>query len=266
MIDDFISAMGQKMPFVIRRQMKNIKDGLRKEIALRKYYYVKYPPKIPYKLVDTRTLISNEYRYCYFRIPKAANSTVTSSLMINQGYDDIKRGDLEAFKVSGQRMSRIKASDCIKVLDRYFKFTVVRSPYSRTVSAFLDKIVRGNYDIKIVKEMIGCKATEKVSFQHFLSFLETPGALSTDAHWARQIDLINLPLKNVDMIGKCENLDSDLPVIMKNIFGESSKIMSYAPHKTESHRVLSGLTSKDKKRIYRIYEYDFDAFKYVQDI
>lgn len=128
------------------------------------------------------------------RIPKAANSTVVVNLArLRFGYHVPSKQAKRLFRTPAE----LSAAEAERVKNLY-RFAIVRNPYTRTLSAYLDKVERK-----------ALRRNRETSFEGFLDELEA-GALYSNAHWAPQSSLLLLPLSDFDFIGKVENLKEDL--------------------------------------------------------
>ena len=100
--------------------------------------------------------------------------------------------------------ARLSAEEVVR-FDDLFKFTVVRNPYTRTLSAYLDKVERR-----------AKRDNRESSFRDFLLSLQR-GKLYANAHWAPQSALMLIPVERFDFIGKVETLEQDLATIKRRI-------------------------------------------------
>lgn len=226
-------------------------------------FYKAYPVKLSRKIIDNTLAISTTRRYVYARIRKAANSTVISSLYHAEnnnritGLDNIQKIKDNYFTKPGE----LSKTDLID-LDSYFKFTIVRNPYSRIISTYLDKIEnRNKSQRKIVIKFLKKNPNDEITFNEFLDFLEN-GGLRKNAHWAPQIDFLVFPIDQYNYIGRLENLQKDLTQILAKIYSKDCPIVSINEHKTDSRNKTKELTASDKLRIYNLYMDDFKNFNY----
>jgi hypothetical protein len=160
-----------------------------------------------------------------------------------------------------------------KVIDEYFKFTVVRHPYARSVSAFNDKIIDASGYQEVVRNRIkyGVKDTREVNkiFDDFLTSLERTNVMSLNYHFSCQTCLMAIKPEKLDYIGRGETLSEDLAYITKTVFGSSGEIVTWAPHGQENaikprdkKMHIDMLTKNQKNRLYRLYRRDFEALNY----
>lgn len=230
-------------------------------------FFADYPPKTDPMLINGRARISAERSYVYFRVPKAANSAIAANMIYYEEGIGVKDRDAIAkFKLSNQRLGDLTKSEVSDIISNYYKFTVVRNPYSRLISAYSEKI-QGNkhYHRKKVERFLRKAPGDYIKLSEFLDFLEFEGSIHSDGHWARQTDLIAIPISKLDFIGKCETLSSDLPKIMTRLYNRFEKPLDYAPHATGSDKKVEACDTQTLNRIYKIYEQDFDLLEYPRE-
>jgi hypothetical protein len=137
----------------------------------------------------------------------------------------------------------------------YFKFSFVRNPYSRLVSAWQDKIVNGGRG--------GGKfepgEREKLSsFDRFLDWVAGQDPVSINNHYRPQALLI--PDK-IDVIGRFENYGTDLFRIIREI---GLPILDEIPHRNRQ-LMPTGHSRWTKRQLDIVSEYyraDFERFGY----
>lgn len=223
-------------------------------------FYRRYPfnGDVSLRSADSRGCVDLELGFFYSRVPKAANSTVVTTLASLK--TEFPLGSKEA-KILFTRPSDLTADE-VERIDDLFKFTVVRDPYIRTLSAFLDKVERKQND--------GRHKVIKRDFRGFLKWLDG-GKLHSNAHWAPQSSLLLLPFRKFDFIGRVECFPADLQRILGNINTRNEKTV-----KNDIKSILSNSTSAIEKmtRYYdaetseivaRLYRQDFEQFGYSQD-
>lgn len=217
--------------------------------------------------VDKRVAIGHEPAFVYFRIPKAANSTVISTLYANVSSD----GDLEASaaKRAFTRASNLNRRELERLSRDHFLFTFVRDPFSRLASAYLDKVVaaRGTMAGKrAVAAYLGVPVDAEISFLDFCRFLNA-GGLYSNPHWYPQGDFIPCGVHRLDFVGRVERLEKDLPALTHKLFGASAQgVIEWAPHRTSANDKLVQLYCAESIDIVRrIYNADFHLFGYSRE-
>jgi hypothetical protein len=95
-------------------------------------------------------------------------------------------------------------------LDALHLFIIIRDPYSRVLSAFLDKFRTEHYQRKH-----GHFELTPEGFGQFLRWLEN-GGLKRDAHWDLQTRLMMLPLEKYDTVIRFENYRDGLRNLLES--------------------------------------------------
>lgn len=222
-------------------------------------------PMLSPEILDRTATLSLSHRFLYFRIFKAANSTVVSNLFAAETGKVVQ--DLLSLQnikdTHYDRLSSVDMKTVRMIAGRFFKFTVVRDPYTRVLSAYLDKI-RCNENGKAiaVAQHLRLPLHKAPTFSDFIDYLER-GGLRKNAHWCRQVDLIPYPIKMLDHIAKMESLEMELPAILNAIFcSRINMITAVRSHATDSRREHPLLNVAVRKRIYDLYRADFRQFGY----
>ena len=115
-----------------------------------------------------------------------------------------------------------------QILETYFKFTFVREPFERILSAYKDKFVyprfprsklqlHGTAILKSVRPNASQSALDKlddISFREFIEYLVTKGSNKStpvmDWHWDNYVNICGMCTVNYDFIGHYETFDQDL--------------------------------------------------------
>ena len=215
-------------------------------------FYRRYPYRngIALDSADARGCVDLECGFFYNRIPKAANSTIVENLAIlsfgnNMPSKDAKKQFRTPSQLSAQEVAQIA---------HIFRFAVVRNPFTRTLSAYLDKVER--------------RAKRKHQVSSFKDFLHdlVEQSLYSNAHWAPQSSLLLLPHAHFDFFGKVENLEYDLAFIKDKISGGSRNLTSpkhFKANATGASQKLSQYYDHECVEIVRsLFKLDFDLFNY----
>lgn len=219
-------------------------------------FYRRYPYRSDASMrsANDRGMVDLELGFFCNRIPKAANSTIVTNLVrLKLGHDVPSRQAKKIFTHPG-RLSRAR----MERFDELFKFTVVRNPYTRVLSAYLDKIARFPH-----------RRGNDISFGEFLQRLAGDRRfLYSNAHWVPQADLLLIPAQEFDVIGKVESLDRDLNQIKQRICpGAGDQITNAGPPPTGAAKKLRRYYSDDAliALVADIYRDDFATFGYSTD-
>jgi hypothetical protein len=140
---------------------------------------------------------------------------------------------------------------------------IVRDPYSRTLSAFLEKFRREDYI-----RNYGNFAISPDGFHDFLCWLKN-GGLSADYHWNLQTAHLLLPINYYSKIIRFENFYSEFlsflqqknPSINANFLTECTKLGTR--HATQSNSKIDIFYNKEaRKLVSELFEVDFHALGY----
>jgi len=212
--------------------------------------------------------ISEKYNYTYFRFPKSANSSIISTLYFAETQKIINT--LENIQIIKdyyfKQLNHLNQNQIEIYKNSNFKFLFSRNPYKRIISTFLEKVANHKKSKQklLVTNFLGLKPNEEITFDQFLFFLES-GGINTNGHWASQTEILPISKEYIDFFGKIENLNDDLNFVLKEIFKRSIPIKNILEHSTILEKRFINIEDKNLKRVYKLYEEDFDNFKYKKD-
>lgn len=211
-----------------------------------------YRGMISINSADDRGCLDMSMGVFYNRIPKAANSTVMINLAKARFGTEIDSREAKRIFSTPSRLSREE----VERFDQLFKFTVVRNPYTRLLSAYLEKIEKR-------AKMRG----KDSSFRDFMIWLKG-GGLYKNAHWTTMQSLCLIPVEEFDYIGKVETLDKDLPAIFSKIAPDFvMNFQSRSEHATNANEKLIKYYTPELVALTKeIYRSDFDAFGYSTEL
>ena len=227
------------MPF--SRTQKRIRRELREQHALLSLAIERKTLEIRRDNLD-RVVFYPEHNIAFNRIAKSGNSSVILYLdeairgpsSHQDDYKQAKRSAMNSGK-SLVEMSRNKQDRAS--LKKASFFTVVRNPWTRTLSAFLDKIANGPQDK--YGSIPGFGDNSKAGFEAFVTFLGG-GGLHTNHHWKPQNAALILPASHFKSICRLEHLSTELP----NALAESGLTLPSAEQLQQPHRIESNQHSK----------------------
>lgn len=235
------------------RRLKQIKSQLR--FGWTPFYRV-YPYRKGLLLThaDRRGMVDLDRGIFYCRVPKAANSTIVAAITPGAGLSD---SELIEVKESYQKPSELSYAE-MQRLKSCFKFTVVRHPYTRALSAYLDKVVSGEKH-RLFDRFGG----PPKSFEEFCIYL-SHGGLYENAHWAPMSALMLMPVDALDFIGRVETLSTDLPIILKRAgISKMPEFSRAGPPPTHASALLDEhLTPRSRSILNEVYATDFRMFGY----
>ncbi len=204
-----------------------------------------------HRAVLLRLAYSRRHNFFYARIPKAGNSTVAATL-VDHMYPGALQADAAAAKASLSR------APTLAQYNRAFRFTVVRDPTDRVISAYLDKIAR--------HRTTDADAAAHVGFLDFLRDLKARNYIS-NGHFLPQTAIMPGSLDNMNFIGRVENLDADLEHICSRIFRTYRARVDRKDHATDARdQRASFLTQQTTACIRDLYAADFDLLGYAPPV
>ncbi len=230
-------------------------------------FYRCYPylGKVRLQHTDRRGLIDKDIGFFYNFIPKAASSTIKANLTSKN------RSEIKSGKPSYITPSQLSQKQIDHDFQTFYKFTFVRNPYTRMLSAYIDKILKTGYFDKKPKAKISKAMLKKIgprpSFHDFLFYLEN-GGLYSNIHWAPQTSIFLIPVNDFDFIGKVEKINTDLQTVLHQLFQSGQgNIFRYSPHATQaSHKITDYYDSQAQEIVYRLYKDDFETLNYQYEL
>lgn len=246
--------------------LRRAKDAVFSISLRRSAFFRRYPSRVDVNMVNRRGAVCRSPEFIYFRIPKAANSTITMTL---QGFlNDISAGEFKRpseAKALFSPLGSLGQDDVEHLSERFYTFTFVRNPYSRIASAYLDKVGNSDKQKIHVARWHGRDSSAPISFSEFCTYLQQGKGYLDDGHWARQCDLITMPADQLDFIGKIESLDQDLRHVIAALFGPDRdiRIVSWKKNTTGASSRVRELYGQPEMEIIReVYAEDFRVFGY----
>lgn len=151
---------------------------------------------------------------------------------------------------------------------RPYTFTVVRNPFTRVLSAWLDKIHGTTLQRHQFCHSLGWAVDTEISFRDFLRALD-PGATIMDKHWRPQARNTYARSIDIDDAYHLENFDANAPRLAERL-SLGSGFTTRKPHATgASRKVAEFYCDETVELVQRIYAEDFELFGYstlVEDV
>ena len=233
-----------------------------------------------------KNFIFNEERgFIFAYTPKVACTNWKSIMRYLASAPDYLDNRLAHDKVkSGLRFLDFSGPDIRYLKDPGLrKYAFVRSPHSRILSAYLNKVESNlplkdpahgeDHWVKVSRAMDAFRTANlntahypDLSFEVFLRFLNESGShFRFDEHWQSQAILLRWPEVKFDFIGRFENLGQDAAYVLKEIgcdipFPTQKEVNFIATD--ASSKLTEYLTQPCRKLLLSLYEADFTAFGY----
>lgn len=214
-------------------------------------FYRAYPYRdgVSINSADARGCVDMEAGYFFNRIPKAANSTVVT-MLARLGGRELSSREAKRHCRTPARLSRRE----VRAFPGLFRFTVVRNPFTRTLSAYLDKVER--------------RARRRQRESSYAAFLEelAGGALYDNAHWAPQHTLLLIPQAEFDFIGRVETLERDLAHVLASLGGEVPVRPMLDNATGAAARLREYYDARTIDQVRELFREDFERFDYPQSL
>jgi hypothetical protein len=199
----------------------------------------------------------------YNRVKKNANSTTVSILT------ELETGLLLDDSDAKRRSPHLESASwpLLRRARRFHYFVIVRNPYSRVLSAFINRFSKKRYN-----DEYGTFSLDASGFASFLEWL-ADGGLTADAHWDQQHKLIYAPLTDFDSVLKFEEFPDNLEELLRQ----------RGIHLTDAHRNLIGnvnqmtrtkasqkmrefYTPRSEAMVTDLFKSDFDLLPYPRGV
>lgn len=201
---------------------------------------------------NSRLVVYPSHRIMFNRVKKSGNSSVLLFMQeatgqaaseTSAGYRADKARALEGL----MHPFDLPKSELLRIRD-YYVFTIVRNPYSRCLSAFLQKVAPGTSDK--YQEVPGFGHRDPDGFSDYVGFLED-GGLYTNPHFWPQVDLLFFPPEHFSFIGRLERLEKDLGCVLEdNGLAPPAGSRLDAPHPSEAAERVKVTGATDKVEAY----------------
>ena len=234
--------------------MENIVVKKISEIVPEKYKGIfrrNFPSYIRDWFVNPYSEFENKYKFIFIHIPKCAGHSVITSLF---GKSCTNHENIIAYRRKNKK--KFNAS---------YKFTFVRNPYDRMVSAFFF-LKRGITDLD--REFAAKHLNQFDNFKDFaleLKNLKFKKSVGKCPHFKPQHTFICDKNNNiaVDFVGHLESIQTDFLVVKEHFKIECNLLKK---NNTKHKPYQDYYNEEIRKIVYEIYKKDFDLFNYSHKI
>lgn len=225
--------------------------------------------------------ISFKDRYVFFKNPKVASSSVGVTLARHEARTLHEAQTAPHMAVENSvfvKPYQLPATMLTQIFkgDDFFRFTFVRNPYARLVSAYKDKIQNNAPEKMVVLRILAEKAgadtanldiETDVSFEQFIESIIDCFPRRLDVHWKPQVVVTGARWLSHHFVGKFEALDQHLKKL-ELITGVpiAGNLVVHAPHKTDTKSTWRDMYSAAlAQKVANYYAADFKTFGYGVD-
>ena len=197
--------------------------------------------------------------YIYVPVPKCGWSTIT---LAQGSYELDRKIKSSAYKDFSRFPNEITERYQYLLSEGHYKFTCVRNPYNRALSAYLEKILET--DDSYFKKGLGFEEIGFVSFSNFLKRLKELPIKKVDHHFKPQCCLTMSPIVCYNKTVRLENFNEEFQEVMDHI-GIPGKPDDYRwdSHARNASKKLSDFyTPECVELVKEYYNLDFEYFGY----
>lgn len=158
---------------------------------------------------------------------------------------------------------------------QFFKFCFVRNPFTRILSAYLDKLVTNQWEKNLRAPQLGFDSQADITFLDFLRRIRDQEPAEMDIHWCPQVLLTGMEYIDYDFIGRFERLYDDFQGVLDKLSritpaGLQRSLFTIQEgkfYKTAAADKLKDYYDEEATRILtEIYARDFELLSYSMDI
>ena len=211
-------------------------------------------------------------KYVYVENPKVASSTVKRHLLRQQlltlpgaktnPHPEIQQSPfVKPYQLGNDLLADILFGP------EYYKFSFVRNPFSRVLSAFLDKVEGRAPESKLFFDWVSQDKSRSGDFKNFVDFIGQQKPHARDKHWAQQKRNIFFDFIDYEMVGRLESFNQSVQAIQQSASIDFRDLQTHSPHKTDASSKLRDYYDEGTQaKVVEIYSDDFKSFKYNTDI
>ena len=228
---------------------------------------------VPAETFDYSVNISLQHRYLFVETPKVCCSTIKLNLQrLETGFADVTwphEMDVHNRDFSPLlKPSQVYDFDRLIATAKLFKFCFVRSPYTRLLSCYLDKIVGNKPPKRSILSTLGLQDRDlnvKISFAEFVEAICSQPISEMNPHWRPQYYQTLHNTLQFDFVGRFENFEDDFKHALALISAKAiTSTATQASHKTGANQLLDHYYTDDiLDQVNHLFEVDFSAFDYA---
>jgi predicted O-methyltransferase YrrM len=149
----------------------------------------------------------------------------------------------------------------------FFRFTVVRNPFTRLQSAWQDKIrlcaprYEGMYYALRGRLPTGRDPDSIISFEEFVQAISHDSLTTCDHHWRLQTAHLFYPALRFSLVGHLEEFNRAIRAFVTHL----GKCSHELPNMNEANQSPALFSESLAHQVYMLYKPDFDAFAYPED-
>jgi Sulfotransferase family len=221
---------------------------------------------------------SQAHRYVAMTVPKVACTTIKTALQTWEGCGPPAErwADVHA-DWAGPTLLAYPTTEVVEMLRSpdYLRFSFVRNPYSRLVSAWKSKLasddpqyvqLRASIREACHYPVVSGRRVGPIAFRDAVAcLLDDPAGF--DDHWIPQVDVLIADIIDYDVVGRFEGFAQQFGAILRGLHAppEVVAIARRIFNPTEPMPLAAVYDPQLARRVYNFYAADFETFGYHQD-
>lgn len=202
-------------------------------------------------------MISHKHRCIFIHNPKCAGNSIAKALQIGQ-YNHPNRGSVMYKLQYHQDLATHKRLLDKNIYNSYYKFSIVRNPFDRVVSAYFWYKHNDSKSTRRVRNILPDTFTGYVLQ---LNKLQSHPVIKVHSHFFCQYDTVfNGHVTDLDFLGRFETLESDINIIAKAL-DITDLVLPHINKKDRSH-YREYYTPETKRIVEDLFKLDLEHFNY----
>ncbi len=220
--------------------------------------------------------ISLKNKYIYLSVPKAANSTIKGILQ----EVELTGSYLKAPRRLHNRATspliapyQLPVDNFTSIINsgEFYKFTLVRNPFSRLLSCYLDRVKAKNSTVrKEILEKLNKDNNYQIQFEEFINVILDIDPQQMNIHYRPQTLLTCFDLINFDEILKFEEFPENFSALLSKVCGDGIQFdleKNLSPKRTNATDKVNQYFDRHlKRKIAQKYQQDFTTFGYLDSL
>jgi hypothetical protein len=228
--------------------------------------------RYPSQTVDYVSNISERFGYFYLANPKVASTSILRCLQsaevdgdasrLPDSVHERSRSPLLSFATASLSPEQILGDA------NFFRFTYVRNPFTRILSAYIEKIETDAEERERLLPDLGLQRDRIPSLLEFLKAVQAQRDDWRDIHWTTQSRLIQTNNIDYSFIGRFESFTQTFPLVLDRLGIDRSHYDALGSPQNATganSRVQSYIGTAEREAIIAIYQADFIGFAYGLD-
>ncbi|CAN1527438.1 Sulfotransferase [Burkholderiaceae bacterium] len=223
------------------------------------------------------TVINNKFKFIFVHVPKNAGTSITNLLASFSSPIDIEIGGtqigellqpeyIRRYGIAKHSTSFVLEAILGETWNNYFKFAIVRHPYSRFISAFNFLRNWKSENTNFHKKILSFSNINDFISSNFLSIEKIPDNIfNKQTHWICDKNGNEIL---VDKYIKIEDFEQGIQSLVSNISPLEKFNLSNIPWLNSSNNTDAAvgdiLNKTSLDILYTIYKDDFDKFEYLR--